>query len=33
MSTLRENRLFQLVWVLWHELGKRIDTSGYHRRR
>lgn len=31
MSTLRENRLLQLVWVLWHELGKHIDTSALER--
>ncbi|MFV8173778.1 hypothetical protein [Mycolicibacterium peregrinum] len=31
MSSLRENRLLQLVWVLWHELGKHIDTSALER--
>lgn len=30
-SLRRENRLLQLVWVLWHELGKHIDTSALER--
>ncbi|ORA25185.1 hypothetical protein [Mycobacterium aquaticum] len=31
MSFIRENRLRQLVFVLWHELGKHIDTTALER--